>query len=106
MSATLRQRAEPSNGAPRGAVLQRVDGATIPHASGPLPMSDATSSDARLLDRSCCGDVEAGHNAGCKSILLSEDKLAQATSDSREAVRQPDKIFPTLLAAAHWIVNQ
>jgi phosphoglycolate phosphatase-like HAD superfamily hydrolase len=45
-------------------------------------------------------DIEAGHNAGVRTVLLSTGK-----GRVREGVAPADRVYPTLLDAAHDIIG-
>lgn len=47
----------------------------------------------------CMSDVEAGHRAGCKSILV-----GQAEADVAQT--KPDHECKNLFEAGHWILAQ
>jgi len=61
-------------------------------------------------------DLEAGHRAGCQSILvktgygqeelLSLDKEQASNSSSSQPLQQPDHVSVNILEAVHWILEQ
>lgn len=51
-------------------------------------------------------DIESGRRAGCQSILLADNLQYISLYNTLEQRDFSIKIVPTLLDAAHWIVNQ